>query len=612
MKTNALRLSVGLLVISALILISCGPRAAPAPAATPKPTPAPAVPAPAAPTPTPTPAPAPAAPAPEKPRYGGILNALQTADIQYFDAAKGAAATSQLTDGCFIEYDLAKGPAGTGQNDLQDTVFELELWTGSVAESWKLPEIGTFVFQIRRGVRYGLNPASEASRLVNGREFTADDFVYSVKRNLTEPLSGPATGARDMVKGASVEKTGPWEVTIRTPVDAWRGAWYFFYWSTNLYTREVVQKYGDMNDWRNSVGTGPFMMADFVPGSVATLIRNPNYFLKNPVGPGKGDQLPYIDTLKLLIVPDISTRMAVLRTGMLDWASGVTGEDARGLKKTVPRLNSDQYTTTGPMAIGMRLDKPELPYKDKRVRHALMMATDFNAIVKDLYGGEADILTWPALPSKATEGAYWPFEKLPQNLQALYKYNPERAKQLLAEAGYPNGFKSKVIVQNISTAIDAISAVKAMWAKVGVELEVQPRETAVFTGITRVRSHEDMVFRGVPTNMNNIIFMSSFYGDSQWNSSFVQDPVVDELNREMQKNIIINMPKVKEVFHEKVPYLIDQAWLVPIPQPLIYVVWQPWMKNYHGEIYGCGGGTRDFAKFTWIDRDLKEQMTGRR
>jgi pyruvate/oxaloacetate carboxyltransferase len=58
---------------------------------------------------------------------------------------------------------------------------------------------------------------------------------------------------------------------------------------------EVVEKYGSGADWRNSVGTGPFMLTDLVASSSATLVRNPNYWDKDPVGPGKGNQLPYLD-----------------------------------------------------------------------------------------------------------------------------------------------------------------------------------------------------------------------------------------------------------------------------------------------------------------------------
>jgi ABC-type transport system substrate-binding protein len=173
----------------------------------------------------------------------------------------------------------AKGPAGTNEDDFADAMVDPKLLEGGVAESWEMPTIGTFVYQIRPGIRYGLNPNSEASRLVNGRELTADDVVYSIQRDFAEPRSGPRTGIPEAVQAASVEKTGPREVTLKAPVDTWRAGFYFL-WSSRLYVPEVVNKYGDMNNWRNSVGAGAFMLTEYVTGSQIALIKNPNYYMK--------------------------------------------------------------------------------------------------------------------------------------------------------------------------------------------------------------------------------------------------------------------------------------------------------------------------------------------
>src|SRR3972149_3629900 len=93
-----------------------------------------------------------------------------------------------------------KGPAGTGENDFLDAMLIPDLQAGMAVESWKIPEIGTFIYNVRRGVRYGLNPQSEASRLMNGREFTADDLVFSIKRDVAEPLSSIGAGAKEMAQ----------------------------------------------------------------------------------------------------------------------------------------------------------------------------------------------------------------------------------------------------------------------------------------------------------------------------------------------------------------------------------------------------------------------------
>jgi ABC-type transport system substrate-binding protein len=371
---------------------------------------------------------------------------------------------------------------------------------------------------------------------------------------------------------------------------------------------EVVQKYGDMNNWRNSVGAGAFMLSEYVPGSTVTLVKNPNYYMRETAGPGKGDQLPYVDSFRLLIIPDISTRMAALRTGRLDLAHLVGAEDARGVVATAPRLKQARHRVPFPVGISLRLDKQDLPYKDIRVRQALTMATDFDTIVNAYHRGEAVKMSWPVGPTKSQEGAYWPLETLPANVQALYKYNPEQAKKLLTEAGYPNGFKSRIIVQNTNVAIDLLSIVKDQWAKVGVELELQPRDTGTYNSISVTRSYDDMIAKGLPVDTNNIVFMSTFSSEGQWNISFVKDPKITELNSQMQQSIFIDQPKVKQLFHDQVPYILEQAWLVPIPSAFQFAVWQPWVKGYVVQGVGALGTWMNWPPHAWIDQDLKQSL----
>jgi peptide/nickel transport system substrate-binding protein len=365
------------------------------------------------------------------------------------------------------------------------------------------------------------------------------------------------------------------------------------------------------------VGTGPFILTDFVPGSSATLIRNSNYWDKNPVGPGKGNQLPYVDGINFLIVTDVSSRLAAIRTARADWTYLVEWEDAGNLMKTTPNLKYYRYLPASPWVICMRTDKPELPFKDKRVRQALMMAINFDALKNDLYGGQAETLVWPITPAKGFESIYVPLAKLPQSVQALYSYNPEKAKQLLIEAGYPNGLKTKVVCQNISTQVDPLSAIKSMWAKVGIDLEIQPKEYGVYTAIGTARSHEEMLFRSTlaPAAYAN---MASFRSTAVFNSSYIddppgKDPTIEAAYQEVQKNIIINQAKADQLFRDLMPYLLEQAYVIPRPTPYSYVFWWPWVKNYHGEVdVNYTGNSVTWIPWVWIDQDLKERMTGKR
>ncbi len=123
---------------------------------------------------------------PEVPKYGGMLVGYLPGDPTVFDAGArpGSPALTQTVYQGFMFHDWRRSAAGTGEyNAAIGTASALEdLCAPLLAESWETPEIGTWVLHIRQGVHWALNPASEASRLMNGRQVTADDFVSSFNR----------------------------------------------------------------------------------------------------------------------------------------------------------------------------------------------------------------------------------------------------------------------------------------------------------------------------------------------------------------------------------------------------------------------------------------------
>jgi len=614
MSKKILWLAVNGLMALTLLVAACGPAATPTAPTVPATTTAPAT------TTVPSSQPTPTAektqkeavaPAVEMPKYGGTLNILQGADILGFDNGAGlGGVTIALTHDTFGEADWSRGPAGTGEIDFEVPLPPREFLRPLAAESWEIPEIGTLIFNIRKGVKYSFNPALEASRLVNGREFTVNDVIASFKRHTTSGALIPSLyrGAPDMSKNATIAQTGSNQVTIKTPVEPWWGFISFVgAWAFHFDPPEIVAKYGDAQGWQRSVGTGPYMLTDFVAGSAATLKKNPSYYDKDSAGPGKGNQLPYIDTVRILIVPDLSTQLAAMRTGRADWLTGVIWEQANDLRKTAPNLKSKKYVFRQTV-IGMRTDKADVPFKDKRVRHALLMATDFDSLKNNYYGGEADIIAWPLQKTKGFEAAYMGLEELPAAVQDLYKYSPDKAKKLLAEAGYPNGFKAKILVQNISASVDLISAIKAMWAKVGVDLILDTKETAVYTSLNNTRNYDDMILRLSVADPNNIGNMANYKGNQVFNTSYVNDPEAEKVYNEMVKNIIVNEKKVFELHKNFMPYLQEQAYIIPMPLPPMNVFWQPWVKNYRGELTIRFASFVSWIKYAWVDQDLKKSM----
>ena len=169
---------------------------------------------------------------------------------------------------------------------------------------------------------------------VNGREFTADDVEYHYHR-----MYGLGHGFTKRVPGAHYQFTPLESVTatdrytvvfkwklrveevIRDATQAWGSL-------NSLEAREVVEKWGDLNDWHHAIGTGPFILKDYVPDDSVTLVRNPDYWGHDDKNPQ--NQLPYIDTLKLKIIPEKAKAIEALRAGQIDILGGVNASASGG------------------------------------------------------------------------------------------------------------------------------------------------------------------------------------------------------------------------------------------------------------------------------------------
>ncbi|HEY93939.1 MAG TPA: ABC transporter substrate-binding protein, partial [Dehalococcoidia bacterium] len=355
------------------------------------------------------------------PQYGGTLTTISLGETnEVFDpGAQGQLIgwAGQLISEQLLGEDWAQGPAGNGKvtwtpnlSPAPDTAM------GVLAESWEIPEAGTIVFMIRKGVHWALNPDSEASLLMNSREVTADDFISNFKYLIQNPKSGFRNYLPYVAETATLEKTGQWEITLKTPGSALIGwSWlacgnYYHY----LLPPEVIEKYGDMSDWHNVVGTGPFMVTDLTSGSSTTLVRNPNYWGKDPAGLGKGNRLPYLDSIKILIIPDISTASAVFRTGQAEYINHIPSEGAHNFIHDNPEMKSLAYIAP-PIFVSMKINQQELPFKDIRVRQALMMAIDYDSLKEGLYDGEAEILAFPV--NSEVRQVYVPLDEMSEEVQ---------------------------------------------------------------------------------------------------------------------------------------------------------------------------------------------------
>ncbi|OGO39077.1 MAG: hypothetical protein A2147_06075 [Chloroflexi bacterium RBG_16_57_8] len=593
-------LAFAIVISTILLLVSCGQPGATTTTAPPPPTGTTAQP-----TTTTT---VPTAPVVAKPKYGGILTVTNPTDPAAFDPKASnslLAPTLNLTHDELLTGDWAKGPAGTGETDwLLGNLGRTDVLTGLLAESWEMPDGETIIFHLRQGVHWALDPNNEASRLVNGREFTAEDAAWNIKAEwafkgsflaLTNPPSDYLVDARAVDK-YTVELKVPAHVQgLHLALDGER---------LYMFPPEVTAKYGDQKNWKNNVTVGPFMLTDYVTGSTVTFKRNPNYYLTDPAGPGKGQQLPYVDGVKWLVIPDLSTRLAAFRTGKVDVMLSVVAEDAEQINKSNPKI--EQKQTYGIVYLPAGREDKNLPFDDIRVRQALNLAVDQKAIVDGYYEGRAEIVGWPFYNTKDHEPFYTPLEQMPASVQELFTYNPEKAKQLLTEAGYPNGFKTNIVTGS-AEGVDLLSIVREYLLKVGVDMEIKQLEGGVFTSVNRGRTHDEMLFKETkmffaPWKMHEVRKESldnlSFYENERTRA------VYDVINANLGKNDPVWVKAVKDV----TPFMLEQSPYIWMPAPYAFHMWQPWVKNFYGASDVGYFTPQRWTRYTWIDTELKKSM----
>ena len=537
----------------------------------------------------------------EKPRYGGVLKMGWFDEARSFDQMVSAhpwwCHTVFLTHEELLIGDWALGPAGTGDLSWAYLVFpEVEWLKPTIAEDWEMPDETTIIYHIRKGVHFHNKPPT------NGREVTADDVAFSISRLWFPKPSNVFASAAHLV---SVEATDKYTVVVKLEPEQMGSIYRHTAFYPAVVPRDAVEEFGDMSDWRNSIGTGPFMLVDFVSGSSATFVRNPNYWQKDPVHPE--NQLPYLDGVKYLVIPDQSTMLAALRTAKIDWVNPIGWEDARSLKERTPELKYLKAWSALPTCIAWRVDKPELPFYDVKVRQALWMAVNHEELARDFYGGEADVYAFPILNIPEFKDFDIPREEWSDTVKMMFEYHPDKAKQLLAEAGYPDGFETTIICSQYS--VDLLSVIKEYWAKVGVELNIDSKEYGAFIGQTYGRKYDITTWS---TDACGPQFVSRYRTEHNDNAVRVSDAYLDQQYEEISANFF-NLARKAEIYRENHPYMREQAYYLGLPAPASYTFWWPWVKNYHGEYaVGTWCNRLSFPTWAWLDQDLKEEMTGRR
>ncbi len=467
-----------------------------------------------------------------------------------------------------------------------------------LAESWEQPDLQTVILHVRKGVSWqNIAP-------VNGRELTADDIAYSWARQdgLGYGFTKPSPYVAEDVPLKSVTVTDKYTVVFKSVTASTelltQIAWGPSYGS--IVARDAVEKWGSLQDWKNAVGTGPFMIYDYARSSSITYVRNPTYWGYDERHPE--NKLPYVDRVKVLIIPDNATALAALRSGKIDYIENQQWQTGLDLKKTNPELiQSSLLGSASTGGIQIRCDKA--PFTDIRVRTALQMALDLDTIAKTFYGGTTQGIPYgligPLLPDY-----YTPYTQWPKAVQDGFAYNPEGAKKLLAEAGYPKGFKTNLSAPS-NADLDLAQIVKSYFANIGVEMEIKTMEPTAWRNFAVLgKSHDQLAWYhtgayGYP--LIRCLFQRSI--TNPVNITMNNNPVFEK----MYSDIVacLDATQLVKLIKEADAYATAQHWVVNLFPTVTYNINQPWLKGYSGELMHWGGHDHYFARF-WIDQSLKK------
>jgi peptide/nickel transport system substrate-binding protein len=279
----------------------------------------------------------------------------------------------------------------------------------------------TLEFKLRQGLKFS-----------NGQPLTSADVAYTFN-HARQPDSGMVT--RLLVDWIDdVEAPAPDTVVFKAKAPTPAAIEYLsgitpIYPQGHYDTAPTVETGGKpRRDWGAvlPVCVGPYKVKDFKPGASVTLVKNDQYFADSPKGK------PSIGTLVFKTIPDTDTQLAELMTGGIDWVWGVPTENAKQLADA-PNITVKAAPTTRMSFLSLDAAgrSGDTPMKDVRVRRAMFYAIDRKAIAHELVGEGAEVLQAMCDPRQFGCKSSAPD----------YPYDPAKAKALLAEAGYPNGFK---------------------------------------------------------------------------------------------------------------------------------------------------------------------------
>jgi len=449
-----------------------------------------------------------------------------------------------------------------------------------LAESWSQPSDTTYLFKLRRGVRWHPKPP------VNGRELTAEDVKYTYERFLLP--ANPNRGLLEQVDKIEVVDKHTVKFTLKEPF-----AWFLdalASTSTWIIAKEAVEQFGDLKKPESCIGTGPWMLERYEPSVRLIWVRNPNYFI-----PG----LPYVDGVDMTLETDPSTALAGWLAGKFDFAPEygmvVRRSDLDVVKPRKPGLQMQDHLVVFGGIWWFKLEQD--PFKDVRVRRALAVATNWKEVLETNSWSQGHGVPNPAVPAALKEWSI-PIDQLPPEGRRLYDFDPGEAKRLLAQAGLPSGFKTTLETTGGygPDYLDAVQVGLSNWKKAGIEAELKLKEYGAFVSSTIFGRFEKMgsgLF-GAWADPDGYLYRYFVPGQAL-NASGVNDPKLTEMIKLQRRTF--KEGKRRDIVHDIQRYCSQQVYYAYGGSVGAVSAWQPNVRDFGPNIGHDYGGRLMYAYF---------------
>jgi len=400
---------------------------------------------------------------------------------------------------------------------------------GSLAESWSVSPDGlVYEFVLRQGLKFH-----------NGDPVTADDVKFSFER-----YRGAAATIMK-ARMAAIEIVDPYRVRFRLK-QPWADFMTFFGTPATgaawIVPKKYLEKVGDEGFKKAPVGAGPYRFVSFVPGVELVVEAYEQYWRKTPS----------VKRLVFKVVPDESTRLAMLKRAEADVAYSIRGALAEELRRTPGlTLKATGGAFTEWIVLVDQWD-PKSPWADRRVRLAANLAIDRQSI------NEAEYLGLARNTGSIVPNAFdfaWP--------APLYPHDPQRAKQLLAAAGYPNGFDAGQISADL--VYSSIAEVVANYLQaVRIRIKVQPLERAAMIKANQEKKLRNLYRQGSAAFGNAATRIEAFVlSDGMY--AYGGYPDIDGLFREQASEP--DRKKREAILHRIQQLIHDKAIFAPLFEP---------------------------------------------